>query len=492
MSSAPLLVVTVTATTTAELRRRRDSVTDADLLELRLDTVADPDVAGALAGRQRPVIVTCRPQWEGGHFGGSEEERKRLLAAALSLGAEYVDVEWRAGFTSLIAQTGGRRIVLSFHDYFSVPADLVPIVMAMRASGAEVIKLAAQANRLCDCLPLLELGASSGRLGPSVLLLMGDAGLTTRVLATRFGSIWTYAGQLSEVGQVGPGELVGQYRFRSLGECTEVYGLVGSPITHSVSPAMHNAAFGAARRDAVYLPLPAADVEDFMTFGRAIGLKGASVTIPFKVALCERMEDRDPAVERIGAINTVRVVDDRWLGRNTDVGGFLQPLLQQGVPLRGVRVSILGAGGAARAVAVALSTAGAALTVHARDGERARRLAELVSARAGGWPPPPGSWDVLVNCTPVGMYPHVAESPLPAASLTGQLVYDLVYNPVETRLLRDAAARGCRTIGGLDMLVAQACEQFAWWTNTDPPVEVMRAAAMKRLSEFTTDENHVV
>ena len=202
MTSKPLLVVTVTAATTAELRRRRDSVVDADLIELRLDGVVDPDVAGALAGRKRPVVVTCRPQWEGGCFQGSEEERRRLLAAALAVGAEYVDIEWRAGFSDLIDRAGGRRIVLSFHDFFSVPTDLVSVAKAMRSSGAEIIKLATTANRLSDCLPLLALGAPFGRIGPTVLIAMGEAGLATRVLATRFGSIWTFAGQLSDVGQV--------------------------------------------------------------------------------------------------------------------------------------------------------------------------------------------------------------------------------------------------------------------------------------------------
>lgn len=492
MIGTPLLVVTVTAATTAELRRQRDDVADADLIELRLDGVADPDVAGALAGRKRPVVVTCRPQWEGGSFRGSEEERRRLLAAAIALGAEYVDLEWRAGFSDLIGQTGGQRIVLSFHDFFSVPPDLASVAKAMRASGAEIIKLATTANRLSDCLPLLALGAASGHMGPTVLIAMGEAGLVTRVLATRFGSTWTFAGHLGDVGQVTPAELLGQYRFRSVTEGTGVYGLVGSPIAHSVSPAMHNAAFRATSYDAVYLPLPAADVDDFVSFGRAIGLKGASVTIPFKGAVRERLDECDPLAERVRAINTVRVVDGRWIGRNTDVSAFLEPLHACGEPSPGTRVAILGAGGSARAVAVALSSSGALLTVHARDQDRARRLADQVSAQTGPWPPSPGSWDLLVNCTPVGMYPNVSESPVPAACLTGRLVYDLIYNPSLTQLLRDARAKGCRTIGGLDMLVAQAAAQFEWWTGREAPVEVMREAAFHRLSEFRTNETHVV
>src|SRR6185295_11473976 len=169
----PLLCVTVTAATTAELCQKRDAVPEADLIELRLDSVSDPSAAGALAGRRRPVIVTCRPTWEGGSFAGPEEERRRILADALSLGAEYVDVEWRANFEDLIAQAGGRRIVISSHDYQGVPGDLGARARAMRSTGAEVIKIAATMTCLSDCIPLLDLAAQNGD-GSLVLLGLGD------------------------------------------------------------------------------------------------------------------------------------------------------------------------------------------------------------------------------------------------------------------------------------------------------------------------------
>jgi len=192
--SRPLLCVTVTAETTADLRAKRDAVGDADLVELRLDTVRDPSAAAALEGRRRPVIVTCRPTWEGGSFAGSEEERKRILAEALSLGAEYVDIEWRAGFDDLIARTRGRRIVISSHDFDGLPIDLAARAHAMRSTGAEVVKIAAQMKSLSDCLPLLALGAQRSGTGAQVLIGMGPYGAATRVLAGRFGSAWTYAG----------------------------------------------------------------------------------------------------------------------------------------------------------------------------------------------------------------------------------------------------------------------------------------------------------
>jgi len=475
----------------AELRQQRDAVADADLVELRLDLVSDPSVAGALEGRRRPVILTCRAAWEGGGFKGSEEERKGILAEALALGAEYVDVEWRAHFDDLVASTGGRRIVLSSHDFHSVPMDLSARVQAMRSTGAEVVKVAAVATSLSDCIPMLELGERSGPDSRLVLIAMGDYGLATRVLAARFGSMWTYAGLLSGIGQLGADALLHDYHFRSLSETTAVYGIAGGSVAHSVSPAMHNAAFRAARLDAVYLPFPAVSADDFHRFARALRISGASVTIPLKVSLVEFVDEVYAVARRIGAINTVRVDGGRWIGGNTDAIGFLEPL-QERVPLDGLRVSLLGAGGAARAVAVALSSTGCSIRLHARNRTQAEEVAVLTPVDVGPWPPEPGSWDLLINCTPIGLYPRVDETPIPQAQLTGRYVYDLIYNPPATRLLREAAAMGCQTIGGLDMLVAQAREQFQWWTGTAPRAGVMREAALKRLAEFARDENHLV
>jgi 3-dehydroquinate dehydratase/shikimate dehydrogenase len=487
----PLLCVTVTAPTTAELRRRRDEVAEADLVELRLDSVSDPSVAGALAGRRRPVIVTCRPTWEGGRFAGSEEERRRILADALTLGAEYVDIEWRAGFDDLLAQSGGRRVVLSNHDFEGIPSDLSDRADAMRSTGAAVVKLAVTVKTLGDCVPLLNLGAQAGRRSDIVLIGMGDAGLVTRVLPSRFGSKWTYAGSERQVGQVSAPTLLGDYRFRTLTNSSDVYGLVGKPVSHSVSPAMHNAAFAAMRRDAVYLPFLAASVEDFVTFARAFGIKGASVTTPYKVAMLDHVDEVYAVARRIGAINTVHVAAGRWLGGNTDIAAFLQPL-QNRVPLDGLATAVVGAGGAARAVAVAVASSGARVRVHSRNRQQAEGVAVLASAEVGPWPPEPHSWDLLINCTPVGTFPRVDETPIAADQLTGRYVYDLVYNPTTTRLIREARMAGCQTIGGLDMLVAQAEEQLQWWTGTRPPPGVLREAAVKRLAEFAGDENYVL
>ncbi len=479
----PKLCVTVTADTTAELRTRRDQVTDADLVELRLDTVRDPSAAAALAGRRKPVIITCRSRAQGGHYAGSEEERRTILSEALALGAEYVDVEWQSSCAELLDRAGGRRIVLSHHDFTGVPADLQDLTRAMLGSGAEIVKVAVMASRLTDCVTLRNLGRNT-RV-PIILIAMGEPGVPSRVLAAWMGSCWTYAGDGAAPGQISAARMQDEFGFHRIGAATEIYGVLGKPVSHSVSPSMHNAAFHATHRDAVYLPLAAADFDDFIAFADAVGLRGASVTAPFKVQAFERADESDPVSRRIRSLNTLRRNGTRWLGCNTDVSGFLAPL-GTSMHLRGARGTILGAGGAARSVSVALASAGMRVTIAARRQDQARAVAALTGAAVSSWPPDPASWDLLVNATPAGTAPRTDESPLPGYLFHGgTIVYDLVYNPPHTQLLADAARAGCRTIGGLDMLVAQAQDQFEWWTGQRPPDRVLRDAATARLHQPT-------
>jgi 3-dehydroquinate dehydratase/shikimate dehydrogenase len=466
----------------------RDNATHGDIVELRLDGVADVDVRGALGGRRRPVIVTCRPTWEGGRFDGSEDRRRALLIEALDAGAEYVDVEWRAGFTDVIAKDPA-RVVVSSHDFAGVPKDLVSRAAAMRQAGASVIKIAVTAARLSDALPLLQIGLG----GDAVVIAMGDAGVPSRLLATRFGSRWTYAGNAVAPGQIPAARMLDDFRFRAVGCDTALYGVVGNNVMHSMSPAMHNAAFAAAGLDAVYVPLRAADFDDFLTFADALGASGASVTIPFKLDALAAAQHTDSLAREVGAANTLRrgppmarqghaTPGGAWEATNTDVQGFLDPL-EAIYPssLRGTRAAVMGAGGAARAVAVALVSRGARVTMHARRSEQACDVAAASGAAAGSWPPPAGSWDLLVNCTPLGGPSARTETPLPGGPFDGTLVYDLTYGEAETPLLREARAAGCLTLDGLPMLIAQAERQFEWWTGQRPQPGVMRAAALRRM-----------
>jgi 3-dehydroquinate dehydratase/shikimate dehydrogenase len=257
--------------------------------------------------------------------------------------------------------------------------------------------------------------------------------------------------------------------------------VVGKPIAHSLSPVMHNAGFNALGINAVYVPLEASDVDDFVTFARDMPLAGASITAPFKVDMLSNVDEKDEMARRVGAVNTLIVRDGRWIGANTDVDGFLTPLIGR-MALKGTRASVLGAGGAARAVAVALSSQGSAVTVCARQSAMAREVAALAGGTVGTWPPTPGSWDVLVNATSSGSG-GPADDPMEGVRLDGEIVFDLVYAPARTPLLERAAREGCMTIGGLEMLVAQAERQFELWTGCRPPAGLFKSAASSATGE---------
>ena len=474
----PLVCVAVAARTVEELRRQRDAADGADLVELRLDHLERPDGPAAIEGRRRPVVVTCRAAWEGGLFNGSEEERRQILEAALAAGAEFVDIEAAASFApDIMRLRRGRGVVLSSHVYGPAPADLRERAAAMRSTGAEVIKIAVEARDLGDMLPLFALADETRQDGPSghVLVAMGDPGTPSRILAGRLGNRWTYAGSGVAPGQFTADRLINEFQFRRIATDAAVYGVVGKPISHSRSPAMHNAGFAAVGINAVYVPLEAGSAEDFVRFARALGVSGASITAPYKVALMSHVDEVDPLARRVGAINTIVVRNGRWFGANTDVDGFLAPL-QGRIAVKGTRASILGAGGAARGVAIALGDQGAAVTVCARKPDEARPIADLVGGHVGSFPPKPGSWDVLINATSAGTG-AAGENPIAGTDLDGEMVFDLVYSPAETRLLKDARAAGCLTIGGLEMLVAQAERQFELWTGQRPPVGLFDRAA---------------
>jgi 3-dehydroquinate dehydratase/shikimate dehydrogenase len=477
-----LLCETVTGRSMADLRAARDAAV-ADMVEVRLDGVADLDVAGALHGRRKPVVVTCRPEWEGGRFSGAEEERHRILADALSRGAEFVDVEWaslqgthKPGFGDIVA-IDPTRVVVSSHDFEGVPADVEARARAMRAHGAAVIKVAVMPHALLDTLPLLNIA----REGGAVVVGMGDAGVPTRLLASRFGSRWSYAGNGVAPGQIPAERMLSQFRYRSVGPSTRIFGVVSSTALHSFSPIMHNAAFAAAGIDAVYVPLQTSEFGDFDEFASALGIEGVSVTIPFKGDALRAAARADDLTRTVGAANTLRRGRDGWDATNTDVAGFLAPLEQTfGRPLTGARASVIGGGGSARAVVVALLSRGARVSVHTRRREQAEAVtASLASGRdaveIGAWPIPE-EWDLLVNCTPLGSPTMRDESPLPGGPFGGRLVYDVTYGAGESRLLREAREAGCQTLYGLPMLVAQAERQYEWWMGQPPVPGVMRSA----------------
>jgi 3-dehydroquinate dehydratase / shikimate dehydrogenase len=314
---------------------------------------------------------------------------------------------------------------------------------------------------------------------------MGAMGAVSRVLAARFGSCWTYAGDGIGPGQISLARMRDEFRVNRITAATEIYAVVGHPVAHSLSPAMHNAALAALGRDAVYVPLEAADFAEALEFADRLGLGGMSVTSPFKHDAIAAADSADPLAIRVGAANTLtRSRDGRWVATNTDVEGFLRPLAGN-ADLASSRVAVLGAGGAARAVIAALRGRGAHVTVCARRPEAAQAVAGAFDAESGAWPPAEGPWDLVVNTTPVGTWPNISASPMEGVPFRARLVYDLVYNPEETAFLQRARAAGADTLSGLDMLVWQAALQLRAWTGEDPPIEVMRRAAQARLVEMS-------
>ncbi len=457
---------------------------DADLVELRLDSMDRPDPDGALADRGRPAIVTCRPRREGGLFDGSEEERLRILARAHALGAEFIDVEWDARVDDLLHARRGRGIVMSRHVFTGTPSNAASMLDDLRSRGGEVAKLAVMTERPADLVGLL----AARRDESSIVIGMGGAGLPTRILAGRFGSRWTYAGDAVAPGQITAARLLHEFRFRRIRSDAAVYAVIGHPVTESLSPAMHNAGFAALGLNAAYVPLDVQDLGGFREFGQAIGLRGASVTIPFKVDVLPLLDEMAPEASAAGAVNTIALNDGRWIGRNTDAEGFLEPLRARLPKVAGIRATILGAGGAARAAGLALKGAGAHVTICARRREAAQVVASAIGAQVGPWPPAPGSWDLLVNATPVGAS---APGSIPfAGPFDGPFVYDLVYDPDPTELMRRAQLEGCATLGGLAMLIAQAERQFEIWTGQRPPAGLFAQAAETALAHRSAHSAH--
>jgi 3-dehydroquinate dehydratase/shikimate dehydrogenase len=369
--------------------------------------------------------------------------------------------------------------VISSHDFEGVPRDLGDRVRAMRAVGAGSIKIAVAVSRLTETLPLKNIAAA----GDAVVIGMGEAGVPSRLLASHYGSRWTYAGNGIAPGQIPAETMADDFHFFRVGPETAIYGVVSTNAMHSLSPVMHNAAFEEAGIDAVYVPLRAGDFDDFLSYAAAMGVEGASITIPFKLDALRAAKPADRLTQSVGAANTLRRDGTSWQATNTDVDGFLAPLdAVFGARLRNARAAVLGAGGSARAVVAALRSRGVLVTVSARRAEQAQRLAQELDVLAGEWPPPAGSWDVLVNCTPLGGVGKREESPLPREAVSGPLVYDLTYGAGPSPLLRDAKAAGALTIDGLPMLVAQAERQFEWWTGQKPGPGVMAAAVRRKLS----------
>ena len=486
------LCVSLTEDTTAGVAARMAELAPlADLFEVRADLMRELDLSALVRARTKPILFTCSPQSEGGRFPDRDHlARRKLLSEAVERGFDLVDVDARSGFDDVVASKAGHGLVLSWHDTGGTPDDLEAIYEQMAALRPDVVKIAVRARSIHDLGRLLAFAArhTRDRAPRLIALAMGPLGVASRILGGRFGAPFTFAsaapGREAAPGQLAAGALAFGYRVRSIGPGTRVYGVLGSDVLRSLSPAIQNRAFAERGIDAVYVPFQAESLAAFMGALPALDASGWSVTRPYKGAILSFLDSVTPHAAESGSANTVVVQDGRLVGLSTDGDGVLVPLRRRIDPA-GRAVTILGAGGAARAAALALVRAGSRVTLLARRAEQAREVAAATGCAAAGLEGlARQSYDVLVNATPVGSGAVPGESPVPVGALRpGSVVFDMVYEPRETKLLAAARAAGCVTIDGVEMLVAQAVGQFEAWAGVPAPVQAMTEAAAEAIAE---------
>ena len=482
------------AKTAAEMARQvRAGLKETRTIELRLDWLKSDAGRRKLLRwlakqrfRSATFLATCRRKVAGGEFKGDIQAELFWLMEARRAGCAWCDVEVETERElpdqSIREYAVPPRILLSMHDFERTPK-LARTVSCPEHGEVDAVKIAAAARTMNDSMRLLHVARASRCF---VAVPMGEVGLPARLLALREGSALAYApiGPATAPGQVSLHDLKYLYRAHSLTGRTEVYGVIGDPIRHSLSPLMHNTGYVARKRDAVYLPFLVHDLKDFLGAILAFGIRGFSVTIPHKQTILKYLKDCEPLAAEIGAVNTVTVRRDGSLyGCNTDYVGVLRAL-ESKMALRGSRILVFGAGGSARAAAFALARSGAEVFVCARRDAAAKDLARAV----GGEAIPrralrSQNFDAILNSTPVGMHPNENASPLTAQELRCNLVMDLIYRPFETKLLKLARKKGIATVSGFDMFLAQGFAQWEIWTKTRPPESAMRRAVLAALRD---------
>jgi len=498
----PICVAVTAAEPLALFQTARKEFQENSFLEMRFDALPAPGDALPLlrqfcqAYPQAAVLANCRRIAGGGGFRGSVDEQLGLLGQMADGGAVLVDVELETLEAAEPEQlirlrdqlTGaGAHLLVSAHD-FTGTGDLDATLAKLRALGAPacpaIYKIVSTAQGLADNLRMLGFIEAASREVPVVGICMGLPGLPSRVLALRFGALFTFAsaseGEATAAGQVSAKLLLEEYRAAALSSETRVYGVAGNPVAHSLSPALHNRGFRAAGIDAIYLPLHTASIEDLMALVHGLPIAGLSVTMPWKVEILPYLDEVDALASEIGAVNTVlRRADGSLYGSNTDAAAVVEPLRKR-LSLGGARVLLLGAGGAARAACFALRSGGAAVHILTRTPPAAEQLARdsgaAVADRAQL-----GRFDVVVNATPAGMAGATqnAELLVDEATLSGvRVVFEMVYRPAETPLTRLAKALGIEVITGREMFLHQGIRQWSLWTGNDAPEAAMRDALL--------------
>ena len=466
----PRVCVAVAASDPAELVERAEAlIRDNSFLEFRLDYISKPALAlpkvkeFLLRHREVTAIGTCRRKQYGGHFVGSLAAELEMLQAAAEAGCQIVDLEVESAEAATKAQLAkfraalreaGCALIISFHD-FTRTKGLEQAAERIEAFAPDFVKVVATARSLSDNLAVLKL-------------------IEDHSLASRAGGSFTF-GAAEDGAETAPGQITARalrdlYRIEQLDQATRIFGVAGNPIGHSLSPLMHNTAFKRENVNAIMLPLKVKALSDLLKVVRELPLGGVAVTMPLKQEVLPQLANMDPLTAKIGACNTLRTgADGKLYGFNTDVAGVVRPL-ERRLRLQGARVAILGAGGAARAAVFALVGQGAEVYVVNRTHEKAVTLARQAKAKSLKHEVfAKQKFDVLVNATPCGMVGSKEAMPIAANELNASLVFDMVYNPLETPLLKLAKSRGVAVVSGLEMFVQQGARQFEIWTGKPAP-----------------------
>jgi 3-dehydroquinate dehydratase / shikimate dehydrogenase len=498
----PRVCVAVIGTDANELIDKAEAlVRDNSFLEFRLDYLSKPALALTRIKRfteSHPgtvIIATCRRVANGGKFRGSIASQLDILGKATGAGCQLVDVELQTASKCKPDQLKKLRskagLILSFHD-FRATKKLDETLEKMLVYPADYYKVVSTATTLSDNVSMMKFLAREGDRHSLVSMCMGEQGIISRVLGLRAGSIFTFAsasaGEETAPGQVTAQELRSVYRVETLDAATRVYGVAGDPIAHSLSPAIMNAAFRRENVNAVYLGLHAKTLKDLLNCVREIPIHGISVTMPYKEAILPYLDNTDSHTTKIGACNTVvRAQDGKLYGFNTDAAGIVRPLERRLSTLEGARILVIGAGGAARAAVFGLKERGSEVYILNRSLASAKKLAHQAHARIMKRPDLKKlAFDVIINATPVGMG-NTKESPLQEKEINARYVFDMVYDPAETRLLKLAKERGAQIIPGIEMFVHQAARQFEIWTGKPAPWDEMLRVVLLALQERSKD-----
>ena len=462
----------------------------ADIIELRLDLIASFDLPTLMQATALPLIVTNRTKTEGGQWKDTEKERVQILRQAIEAGADYVDIETSTPkelLKSVLDNKGRTKIILSYHNFSNTMEDLEPLYEIMCELPGDILKIVTYAQDISDNLKIFKLLKRAQKENRKLIgLCMGELGEISRVLSPLLGGFLTFgaleSGKESAPGQILASTLKNIYRVDRPRENFKIYGVIGNPVSKSMGYLIHNRAFQEIGSPDIYVSFLVNNVAKFFNEFQEF-FQGLSVTMPLKESIIPLMDVVDETAKKIGAVNTVVKGDNGWTGTNTDCTGAIQALEKQ-VDLKDKNVLIIGSGGTAKAIGYGVVAKGARLTVtYNRNKEKGEKLARelgcgLASSRDIG----DHDYDVLINCSPVGMSPQTDQTPFSNRNLKpGMVVFDCVYNPPETRLLKEAKSAGCTVISGVELFINQAARQFEMWTWNKAPIQAMRDVLMEKI-----------